>query len=143
MKGFILILSLSLVFAAKAQTTATNTLEIKELEHDFGKIPQGRPVFYSFLIVNHGNVPLKLDNVQASCGCTTPEWNKDPIAAGGTDEIKVGYNAATEGNFEKIITVTYNGNETKQVKIKGMVWKAPVGSAPANSSIQFLKQQMQ
>lgn len=139
---FTLIFSMFLFIALKAQT-GNNVLDIKEMEHDFGKIPQGKPVYYYFDIVNRGAVPLKLDNVQASCGCTTPEWNKDPIAAGGADQIRVGYNAASEGSFEKIITITYNGNETKQVKIKGMVWKAPIGSAPANSSIQFLKQQMQ
>ena len=137
-----LVFSLLFVFAAKAQAPA-NVLDIKETEHDFGKIPQGKPVFYYFEIANKGMVPLKLDNVQASCGCTTPEWNKEAIPAGGIDKIRVGYNAASEGTFEKLITITYNGNETKQVKIKGTVWKAPVGSAPANSSVTFLKQQMQ
>ena len=116
-------------------------LQIKETEHDFGKIPQGKPVYYFFEIVNTGTTPLKLDNVQASCGCTTPEWNHEAIAAGASDKIKVGYNAAAEGNFEKYITITYNGNQTKQIKIKGNVWKAPVGSAPANASVQILKQQ--
>jgi hypothetical protein len=129
--------------AANTTTTAAQTdiLQIKETEHDFGKIPQGKPVFYFFEIANTGTTPLKLDNVQASCGCTTPEWNRDAIAAGGTDKIKVGYNAANEGNFEKFITITYNGNQTKQIKIKGTVWKAPVGSAPSNASVQILKQQ--
>lgn len=129
-------------------TNATNTaaapaevLQIKEVEHDFGKIPQGKPVYYYFEIVNTGTTPLKLDNVQASCGCTTPEWNREAIAAGGSDKIKVGYNAAAEGNFDKYITITYNGNQTKQIKIKGTVWKAPLGSAPANASVQILKQQ--
>lgn len=147
------ILFISLAWAAGAQTTTNSTtskanataptdnLQIKETEHDFGKIPQGKPVFYFFDIVNTGNNPLKLDNVQASCGCTTPEWNKEPIPAGGADKIKVGYNAAAEGNFEKYITITYNGNQSKQIKIKGTVWKAPVGSAPANASVQILKQQ--
>ena len=121
---------------------ATEVLNLKEVEHDFGKIPQGKPVFYVFEIVNTGSVPLKLDNVQASCGCTTPEWSKDPIAAGATDKIKVGYNAANEGPFEKYITITY-GNQSKQLKIKGNVWKAPLGSAPSNQSVQFLKQQIQ
>ena len=125
------------------QQTAADPLSLKEDIHDFGTIPQGKPVFYYFDIVNNGAVPLKLENVQASCGCTTPEWNKEPIAAGGTDKIKVGYNAAVEGNFEKFITITYNGNQSKQIKIKGTVWKAPAGSAPVNSSVQFLKQQLQ
>ena len=141
----LLILFMSLAWIAGAQTststtTANEVLQIKELEHDFGKIPQGKPVFYFFEIVNTGSTPLKLENVQASCGCTTPEWSREPIPAGATDKIKVGYNAAGEGNFEKFITITYNGIQ-KQIKIKGTVWKAPVGSAPTNASIQILKQQ--
>jgi hypothetical protein len=124
-----------------AAITTAEVLQIKETEHDFGKIPQGKPVYYFFEIANTGSIPLKLDNVQASCGCTTPEWSREAIAAGASDKIKVGYNAAAEGNFEKFITITYNGNQTKQIKIKGIVWKAPVGSAPANASVQILKQQ--
>ena len=122
---------------------ATEILELKNMEHDFGTIPQNKPVYYSFEIVNKGATPLKLDNVQASCGCTTPEWSRDPIPAGGTAVIKVGYNAASDGYFEKPITITYNGNQTKIIKIKGTEWKAPAGSAPANQSLQFLKQQIQ
>ena len=118
-----------------------DALLIKTAEFDFGKIPQGKPVFTFFEIMNTGTEPLKLDNVQASCGCTTPEWNQEAIAPGSTATIKVGYNAAAEGYFEKPITITYNTSQSKQLKIKGNVWKAPVGSAPANASIQFLKQQ--
>lgn len=125
------------------QQTIADPLSLKEDIHDFGMIPQGKPAYYFFEIRNNGTVPLKIENVQASCGCTTPEWNKDPIAAGGTDKIKVGYNAASEGEFTKFITITYNGDQTKQISIKGTVWKAPAGSAPSNSSVQFLKQQLQ
>jgi hypothetical protein len=125
------------------QQTVADPLALKEDLHDFGTIPQGKPVYYYFEIVNSGSVPLKLENVQASCGCTTPEWNKEPVAAGSSDKIKVGYNAAVEGPFEKFITITYNGNQTKQIRIKGTVWKAPAGSAPTNASVQFLKQQLQ
>ncbi|MEK7225824.1 MAG: DUF1573 domain-containing protein, partial [Bacteroidota bacterium] len=82
-----------------------------------------------------------LDDVHASCGCTTPEWSREAIAPGATAKIKVGYNAAAEGFFEKPITITYNGNQSKQLKITGTVWKAPEGSAPANASIDLLKKQ--
>ena len=133
------LLSISLV---KAQNV-TEVIELKETEYDFGKIPQGKPVYHFFELVNKTATPLKLDNVVASCGCTTPEWNREAIAGGAADKIKIGYNAAAEGYFEKLITITYNGNQTKQIKIKGTVWKAPVGSAPANSSVNFLKQQIQ
>ena len=142
-KLFTLIFSVLVLGVANAQTSVTEPLELKQLEFDFGTIPQGKPVFHSFQITNKGTTPLKLDNVQASCGCTTPEWSKEPIAPGATEVIKVGYNAAAEGAFEKPITVTYNGNVTKQIKIKGNVWKAPAGSAPSNASVNFLKQQMQ
>lgn len=143
MKGLFTLLICFLVYTSTQAQATADVLSVKETEHDFGKIPQGKPVYYYFDIQNMGAVPLKLDNVQASCGCTTPEWNKEAIAAGGSDKIRVGYNAATEGYFEKFITVTYNGSSTKQIKIKGTVWKTPVGSAPANSSLTFLKQQMQ
>ena len=142
-KIFTLLLPVLLLGTVNAQSISAEPLELKEMEYDFGTIPQGKPVYHSFQIVNKGSASVKLDNVQAACGCTTPEWNKEAIAPGSTDKIKVGYNAAAEGPFEKFISVTYNGNVTKQIKIKGNVWKAPSGSAPSNASINFLKQQMQ
>ena len=128
---------------AGAQTPepTEEVLVLKEAEHNFNQIPQGKPVYYTFEIVNTGKTALKLDDVHASCGCTTPEWNRDPIAPGATAKIKVGYNAAAEGPFEKFITITYNTNQSKQLKIKGTVWKAPEGSAPGNASIDLLKKQ--
>jgi hypothetical protein len=124
-----------------AVTGSVDALKLKQPEHNFDKIPQGKPVYYEFEVVNTGITPLKLDNVQATCGCTTPEWSPEPIAPGATARIKVGYNASAEGYFEKFITITYNTNQTKQLKIKGTVWKAPDGSAPANASVDFLKKQ--
>jgi hypothetical protein len=115
-------------------------LQIKENSHNFGKIPQGRPAVYVFEIANNGPVSLTLDNVQASCGCTTPEWSRDPIPAGATAKIKVGYNAYAEGPFTKTVTIVYNTNQTKTLTISGEVFKAPTGSAPENASVQLLKQ---
>jgi hypothetical protein len=144
MRRFVTLLALlSAFFFAGAQSVPENqdALQLKETEHDFGKIPQGKPVYYTFAIVNTGSQPLKLDDVHASCGCTTPEWSREPIAPGETANIKVGYNAAAENYFEKTITLTYNSNQSKVLKIKGTVWKAPEGAAPANASVQFLKKQ--
>lgn len=118
-----------------------DVLLLKETEHDFDKIPQGKPVYYTFDITNNGKIALKLDDVHASCGCTTPEWSRDPIEPGATAKIKVGYNAAAEGPFNKTITITYNASQTKVLTIKGTVWKAPEGSAPFNASIDYLKKQ--
>lgn len=119
---------------------AVETLALKESEFDFGKIPQGKPVTHIFEVSNTGKTPFKLDNVQASCGCTTPQWDKEKtIAPGETSQITVGYNAAAEGFFTKTITITYNGTQTKVMTIKGEVWKTPASSAPANSILSDLK----
>jgi len=117
-----------------------DVLVLKENTHNFGKIPQGRPATYNFEIVNTGKEPLKLDNVQASCGCTTPEWSKEAIAPGAAANIKVGYNAHAEGAFTKMVTIFYNTNQTKTITISGEVYKSPSNSAPDNASVQFLKQ---
>ncbi len=126
--------------AAPALPESADVLLVKDSAHSFGKIPQGRPVTYVFNIVNSGKVPLLLENVQASCGCTTPEWSKDAIAPGAAAPIKVGYNAYAEGNFTKTVNITYNSNQHKQLVITGEVYKLPQTSAPENASLQFLKQ---
>jgi Protein of unknown function (DUF1573) len=127
--------------AAVSAATGEDVLSLKEIAFDFGQIPQGKPVYHTFTIVNNGKTELKLDNVQASCGCTTPEWSREAIPAGGKADIKVGYNAAAEGQFDKPVTITYNGSQTKQINIKGTVWKAPEGAAPANTAVNLLKKQ--
>jgi hypothetical protein len=115
-------------------------LQLKENLHNFGKIPQGRPATYTFEIVNTGSTPLRLDNVHASCGCTTPEWSRDAIQPGATAQIKVGYNAMGEGTFTKTVSIIYNTNQTKTLTITGEVYKVPQTSAPENASVQLLKQ---
>jgi hypothetical protein len=115
-------------------------LSLKEAEFDFGKIPQGKPVIHIFEITNKGKDSLHIVNVQASCGCTTPEWEREKAQAPGQKtNITVGYNAASEGPFNKSITITYNGTQTKQLIIKGEVWKTPVTSAPENKELGSLK----
>lgn len=126
--------------AVEPAKTTEESLLLKEEVYDFGKIPQGKPVHHIFTVTNTGKSPLKIANVQASCGCTTPEWEKDKeIPAGENSDIKVGYNAASEGAFTKFITITYNGTQTKQITIKGEVWKTPAASAPENNNINELK----
>ena len=121
------------------QAAAKDVLLLKETRYDFGKIQQGKPVTHIFEVVNTGKEPLQIENVQASCGCTTPEWSHDPIAPGATKKITIGYNAATKGEFEKLITIFYNSGKTKLLYIKGDVWETPANPAPANASVQLLK----
>jgi hypothetical protein len=140
---FGLILSVFVLHKGYTQPTlpVQEDILLKETSFDFGKIPQGKPVYHYFEVTNGGKTPMVISNVMTSCGCTTPEWSKEPIAPGEHTKIKIGYNAVTEGNFEKYITIIYNQNLSKQVSIKGTVWRAPEGAAPENSSIQLLKKQ--
>ena len=153
---FTILCALSITYIATAQTNVTVTpsvkndktsdpapdvISLKETEYNFGKIPQGKPVTHIFEFTNTGTTPLSLQNVQASCGCTTPEWSKDAVAPGATAKITVGYNAMNEGTFTKFITITYNGTQTRQINIKGEVWKTPASSAPENNGLNSLKNQ--
>ena len=158
-KTFTFLWGMAFFFVATAQTSVSTTsvkqvpqtsttentkpapesISLTETEFDFGKIPQGKPVTHVFEFKNIGATPLSLDNVQASCGCTTPVWNKDVVAPGATSKITVGYNAANEGQFAKPVTITYNGTQSKQIIIKGDVWKTPITSAPENSAVNSLK----
>jgi hypothetical protein len=143
-KLYTLLVILGLASFAQGQTAtkppeANDVLLVKETRYDFGKIPQGKPVKHIFEVVNTGKEPLQIENVQASCGCTTPEWSHDPIAPGASKKITVGYNAAAQGKFEKPITVFYNSGKTKLLYIKGEVWQTPADPAPANASVQLLK----
>ena len=119
---------------------ADEMLTLKETEFNFGKIPQGKPVTHIFEVINKSNLPLKITQVNASCGCTTPSWEKDKtVAPGEKTNITVGYNAAAEGPFTKFITVTYNDSQSKQITIKGEVWKTPGSSAPENKGLNDFK----
>jgi archaellum component FlaG (FlaF/FlaG flagellin family) len=93
--------------------------------HDFGAIPQNIPATYTFTFKNSGKEPLIVTNAVASCGCTTPEWTKEPIMPGKKGFIKATFNAASLGVFNKAVTVMSNGQKgTLTLYIKGDV-KAP------------------
>ncbi|MFT4023389.1 MAG: DUF1573 domain-containing protein [Flavihumibacter sp.] len=113
-----------------------------EAGHDFGSIPQGKPATHAFVLTNTGSQPVTLEQVTASCGCTTPQWTRGSIAPGGNTVITVGYNAAVEGKFEKTVTIALGNGLVKTVYIKGQVEKAQPPAA-YNASIQLLKQSNQ
>lgn len=118
-----LLLLLCLCFIALAnQLYAQGKLQFDKEIHEFGNIAQGTPVSYEFKFKNTGNQPIVISNVQASCGCTTPEWTNTPVLPGKTGSIKAAYNAAAMGAFNKSITVTSNAaNSSQVIFIKGTV----------------------
>ncbi|MCO6496596.1 MAG: DUF1573 domain-containing protein [Chitinophagaceae bacterium] len=129
--------------AVEQKAIEPGVIKFTATEHDFGKIPQGKPVTHVFEFKNTGSSPLILSNVVASCGCTTPEWSKDAIAPGETSKIVVGYDSQALGGFSKPVTVFYNEGQQIQLLISGEVWQTPVTSAPENNAIsQFKKKQI-
>lgn len=95
--------------ASIAQTKGPQASFAKEV-HDFGKINEADgPVTYKFEFTNVGAAPLIISNVSASCGCTTPNYPKEPILPGAKNSITVSYNPANRpGRFDKTITVFAN-----------------------------------
>lgn len=84
-------------------------IQLPEVQHDFGTIAKNSSVTHEFVVKNVGNNPLKIENVKASCGCTVPQWPKEPIPVGGQGIIKVTFNSAGKrGVQNKAITITAN-----------------------------------
>ena len=82
-----------------------------------------------FSFKNTGKEPLILTSVRASCGCTTPNWTREPVAPGDEGQIKVHYDTNRMNNFTKTITVQSNaGNGAVTLMIKGKVVTAPVAA---------------
>ena len=110
-----------LAFALTARAQAV--LQFETDSHDFGNVPEGTMATHSFKFKNTGNQPVVIANVQASCGCTTPDWTKTPVLPGKTGIIKAMYSSAGRpGVFNKTVTVTSNATEASKVlTIKGSV----------------------
>lgn len=87
----------------------------KEL-HDFGQLVDGEKVSYSFKFTNSGNAPLIISNAKGSCGCTVPNWSKNPIAPGESGLIDVTFDSSgRSGKQNKAITLTANTNPSRKV----------------------------
>jgi len=127
--AFIICFSLTACSFLLAQTNAADkpVIDFAKVEHDFGTVYEGKLAEFEFIFTNKGNVPLILNNVQPGCGCTTPEWPREPIMPGKQAKIKAIYNpGAYKGPFAKGITVTSNAqNSTVQLTIKGTVKEIP------------------
>jgi hypothetical protein len=99
------------------QAAASVDIKFEVTSHDYGTIPYDGNGIFDFIYTNIGKEPLILKNVSTSCGCTVPEWPKDPIAPGAKGTIKVKYNTKNIGNFTKTVTV-YSNAATNPVTLK-------------------------
>tara|TARA_B100000963_G_scaffold354054_1_gene369897 strand:+ start:79 stop:534 length:456 start_codon:yes stop_codon:yes gene_type:complete len=98
-------------------------MDFEATEWDFGEIDQGDAVEYAFKFKNSGTDPLIITNAKGSCGCTVPEWPREPVAPGETGVIDVKFNSkGKKGKQNKRVTLTTNMVPSQQVLIvKGQV----------------------
>jgi len=157
MKKLILVLSIMTfaVFVVSAQekpttpatTTTTTTpapaavdnpnapeIVFETTVHDYGAVPFNGDGKCEFKFTNTGKEPLILTNVKSSCGCTVPQWPRQPILPGQSDVIKVEYKTNRVGKINKTITVTSNAKTANVVlRIEGQVLQDPNSTAPENA----------
>lgn len=97
-------------------------MEFAETEFDFGTIDQGTAVEHKFSFTNTGDAPLVIVDAKSSCGCTVPEFTREPVAPGATGDMLVKFNGSGKNQVSKTVTITANtatGKET--IKIKAFV----------------------
>ena len=121
-----LVFILAGILFAISSISAQNNARISadELIYNFGTIGESDGLAsHIFTIKNTGNGPLVITRITASCGCTQPEWTKEPIAPGKTGEVKVTYNPkGRPGPFYKTIAIYSNGKKGSfSLGIKGNV----------------------
>lgn len=92
-------------------------------EHDFGTISEGDKVSYNFEFKNTGEADLIISQAKGSCGCTVPEFPKEPVKPGESGKIKVTFNSAGKpGDQHKSVTITANtANATERLSITASV----------------------
>ena len=119
----IFVMMLASITTGFAQNAAANdSIVFNQTVYDYGTIAQGSDGLCEFTFTNKGTKPLTLTNVRAACGCTTPEWPREPIMPGKTGTIKVKYNTHSLGSFFKTITVNSNAVNSRVIlRIKGSV----------------------
>ena len=111
------------------------TMTFDEPTFDFGEIMDGDKVEHMFTFKNTGKEPLIISNAKGSCGCTVPQWPKDPIKPGEIGEIKVVYNSKNKGKVggkpeTKTVTITANTTPPEtRIFIKGTVDKEETAGA--------------
>lgn len=124
MKGALFIVFSLLVLVGFSQEKLT----FDKLAHDFGEIEEdGGPADHTFYFVNNGDGPIRITNVKASCGCTTPGWTKEEVMPGDSGFVKAKYNPRNRpGKFRKSLRITSSeASSNKTLFISGFVKPKP------------------
>lgn len=125
-----------LFLTASFAFVSAQTITFDKTKLDYGTVKVGSDGHRVFTVKNTGDKPLIISKVEASCGCTTPEWSQEPIMPGKTAPIKVGYNTTIMGPFTKLITVYSNDTASSRsvIEISGAVTDPAATATPAATS---------
>lgn len=113
------------------------SIEFTEDTYDFGEVMEGDKVVYEYAFKNTGNEPLIISNAKGSCGCTVPDWPREPIPVGGSSVIKVQFDSKGKGKVggqpqSKRVTLTANTDPAQSfLTIKGKVNKTETAANPS------------
>jgi len=116
-------------------------IKFKAMVHDYGTIYKNGDGVCYFEFTNAGKADLQLSNVTSSCGCTIPEWPKEPISPGKSAKIKVSYNTSRVGGINKNVYVDSNAGERVTLTIKGNVVEPPAEMVPENKTSPMMNGQ--
>ena len=103
--------------------TAQSVITFSKLTHDFGTILEGEKVVCYFDYENTGKSDLMIHSVEATCGCTTPDWSSEPVKFGDSKSLKIIFDATgRSGAQRKVVTVMSNAsNELVKLTIKANI----------------------
>ncbi|MCL2289447.1 MAG: DUF1573 domain-containing protein [Bacteroidetes bacterium] len=109
-------------------------IKFKSLVHDYGNIYKNDNGVCTFEFTNAGKADLQLTNVSSSCGCTVPDWPKDPIPPGQSAAIKVSYDTKRVGGISRSVHVDSNTGERVTLSIRGNVSERPQEIIPESKT---------
>lgn len=118
---------------AAEENLPVTAIQFDKTEHEFGKIKQDAPVTHRYTFKNTGKNPLVIQSAKGSCGCTTPNWSKEPIPPGGQGFVEAQFNPkGRPGMNHKTVTVTCNTEQkTHTLTFKAEVEEEKPTTAPA------------
>ncbi len=114
-------------------TTNVPEITFEKVVYDYGQITVGDNGDCFFTFKNTGKADLILTNCSSSCGCTVPEWPKEPIKPGDKAKITVHYNTGRIGAINKQVYVDSNTGNRVVLTITGNVIAKPVEAVPENN----------
>jgi hypothetical protein len=111
------------VAASQQSPGEVAVISFEETDYDFGTVQEGDIVNYTFKFTNTGSAPLLISKATATCGCTVPQWPKEPVGIGETGEIQVKFNTKNRRNMQtKYVNINANTKPAvTRLKISGNV----------------------